>query len=382
MLTPFSEEALTLAEKRFMDRFFVSLTRAARVMVAFVAVVVALSSCDNLTGGGKEGTLRIHFVRGQFATKAVTELPDTNDFRLRIMDGGGKAIFDGKFGDVPEKMIVEAGTYTISVRSAEFEKPEFSAPVYGDDQCVVVPAGGVESVDILCTQVNSGVRLKIEPNFLTSFPKGTLFLRSSEGRLMYSYSEKRIAYFRPGEVSLMMDDDGVQTDLLTRSLEPKEILTVGISAPEPSSTEGGVGQIRISIDTTRIWTGADVTIGGDTGRGDEIDAAMDVMTARKSTGTKGVWVYGYIVGSFKSTNHIQFESPYPTATNLAISGKTSTTDNGSCLSIELKKGEMRDVLNLVDNPDNRGRKVFFKGDIVEAYYGIPGVKNVTDYVVK
>lgn len=365
-----------------MDRFIVSLTRTVRVFAAFVYAVVALSSCDNLTGGGKEGTLRIHFVRGQFATKAVTELPDTNDFRLQIMDGDGKSIFDGKFGDVPEKMIVEAGTYNISVRSSDFTRPEFSCPVYGDDQCVVVPAGGVESVDILCTQVNSGVRLKIEPNFLTSYPKGVLFLKSSDGRLMYSYSEKRIAYFRPGEVSLMMDDDGRQTDLLTRTLDPKEILTVGISAPAPNSSEGGVGEIHISIDTTRNWTGTDITIGGDGGRGDELDKALDVMTARASVGAEDVWVYGYIVGSFKSTNHIQFEEPYPSATNLAISGKTSASTNDVCLSVELKKGEIRNALNLVDNPGNRGKKVFFKGDIVEAYYGIPGVKNITDFVVR
>jgi len=343
---------------------------------------ILLTSCESLIGDRKEGSLRIHFVRGQFATKAVTELPDTNDFNLIIKDGGGKVIFDDKYGNVPENMIVESGTYNISVRSSEFSRPDFSTPVYGDDQCVIVPPGGVESVDILCTQVNSGVRLKIEPNFLTSYPKGALFLKSSEGRLMYSYSEKRIAYFQPGEVSLIIDNDGTQSNLLTRSLEPKEILTVGISAPEPSSSDGGVCGIHISIDTTRNWTGADIVIGGESGSGSVPDNAIDVATARKSIGAEDVWVYGYVVGSFKSTNHIQFEAPFPTATNLAISGKTSASTNDVCLSVELKKGEMRNVLNLVDHPENRGRKVFFKGDIVEAYYGLPGVKNITEYVLK
>lgn len=323
----------------------------------------------------------IRFARGQFQTKAAAEIPDTNDFILKVMDESGKTIYDGTFGNIPEKMIVEAGRYDISVRSAEFSRPAFSSPVYGDDQCVVVPEGGTQFVDILCTQVNSGVRLKVDPNFLSAFPKGVLFLKSAEGRLMYSYSEKRIAYFRPGEVSLMIDDDGSQSNLLTRALDPREILTVGISAPEAGSGQSGVGGIRISIDTTRIWTGTQVTIGGED-KGSEPDDAMDVATARKNIGAEDVWVYGYIVGSFKSTNHIQFESPYPSATNLAISGKTSASTNDVCLSVELKKGEIRDVLNLVDNPGNRGKKVFFKGDIVEAYYGIPGVKNITEYVVR
>lgn len=364
-----------------MQGFLYSRTRAA-VIAALSVCVLTMSSCESLLGERKEGTLRIHFAQGQFTTKTVTELPDTNDFKLLIKDGAGKVIFEDKFGNVPEKMIVESGTYNISVRSSDFDKPEFSAPVYGDDQCVVVPAGGLQSVDILCSQVNSGVRLKVESNFLTSFPKGALFLKSSEGRLMYSYSEKRIAYFQPGEVSLIIDNDGTQSNLLTRTLEPKEILTVGISAPEPSSSEGGVGEIRISIDTTRNWTGTDITIGGDSSTGSVPDNAIDVTTARKSIGAEDVWVYGYIVGSFKSTNHIQFESPFPTSTNLAISGKTSASTNDVCVSVELKKGAMRDALNLVDHPENRGKKVFFKGDIVEAYYGIPGVKNITEYVVK
>jgi hypothetical protein len=50
-----------------------------------------------------------------------------------------------------------------------------------------------------------------------------------------------------------------------------------------------------------------------------------------------------------------------------------------CLSVQLPSGELRDDLNLVDNPGLLGRKVCLKGDIVEAYYGIPGIKNISEY---
>jgi hypothetical protein len=40
---------------------------------------------------------------------------------------------------------------------------------------------------------------------------------------------------------------------------------------------------------------------------------------------------------------------------------------------------VRDALNLVSNPDMLGRRVHIKGDIVEAYYGLPGMKNTMDY---
>jgi hypothetical protein len=54
-------------------------------------------------------------------------------------------------------------------------------------------------------------------------------------------------------------------------------------------------------------------------------------------------------------------------------------DKDACLSVQLPSGSLRNALNLVDNPDLLGRKICLKGDIVEAYYGIPGIKNLTEY---
>ena len=59
--------------------------------------------------------------------------------------------------------------------------------------------------------------------------------------------------------------------------------------------------------------------------------------------------------------------------------RSSTSDKSACLSVQLPAGELRDDLNLVDNPGLLGRKVCLKGDIVESYYGIPGIKNISEY---
>ena len=64
------------------------------------------------------------------------------------------------------------------------------------------------------------------------------------------------------------------------------------------------------------------------------------------------------------------------------SSKPSTSSRSSCLSVSLPAGEIRDDMNLVDNPHLLGRKVCLKGDIVEAYYGMPGLKNLVDYELK
>ena len=52
------------------------------------------------------------------------------------------------------------------------------------------------------------------------------------------------------------------------------------------------------------------------------------------------------------------------------------------MSVQLAKGDIRDDLNLVDHPELLGRQVFLLGDIVESYYGIPGVQNISEYRLK
>ena len=347
--------------------------------VAILILSLLIQACQTTLGSGK-GELRLHFANSEYsATKASDpDIPDTSAFLLKVTDSAGKVIFEGTFGNSPESMLVDEGSYNVSVRSRVFEKPEFSAPQYGDDQCVVVKAGSVTDVRLSCSQLNSGIRLSVGTDFLTSYPKGLLYVSSSDGKLLWSYRESRIAYFKPGDVSIILSDSGVESTVFTRRLLAREILSVKVAAPAPASSSSTSRSLSIAVDTSRVWTNDYFSIGsGASGSGR--DAAMDVATARNQAGATGVWVYGYIVGAFKSTNNITFTSPFPSATSMAIAARASTTDLSSCFSVELKKGGMREELSLVDNPGNKGRKVFLKGDIVSSYYGIPGIKNVTEW---
>ena len=49
------------------------------------------------------------------------------------------------------------------------------------------------------------------------------------------------------------------------------------------------------------------------------------------------------------------------------------------MSVQLSSGAIRDALNLVDNPGLLGTQVWIKGDIVAAYYGIPGIQSISEY---
>ena len=343
--------------------------------------MLAVSACQMLgmpDEAQQKGELRISFNDGQI-TRISETVPDTSDFLITVSDSDGGIIYDGSYGASPESIMVDAGSYDIYVRSCDFSKPAFSTPQFGERQCVVVPSGGVCDVKLTCVQMNAGIRLRIDESFLKCCPDAVLFLKSSSGKLMYSFTETRVAYFLPGNVSLMMSEKSVDRILFTRELQPRSVLDIAVSAasdPDSPSKES----ISVAVDTTRNWTSESYVIGEEENdEGEDMSRALTVSQALSSIGAEEVWVSGYIVGGDLTSSSASFDPPFTSRTNIVLGPRSSTDDRDVCLSVNLPSGPVRDGLNLVDNPSLLGRKVYIKGDIVEAYYGIPGLKNVVGF---
>lgn len=339
------------------------------------AVFFLISSCNMLEGEQGSGSLSIHFAESIGVKGALSEIPDTNDFILRVLDSSGKYVYDGKFGDSPQKLSVPSGTYTVRTYSCEFDEPLYDCPQYGDEQIVVVNSGQDMLVNLLCTQMNCGVKLKVNPTFRTQFPSGVLYLKSNDGKLMYGYSEKRTAFFRPGSVLLELVNGSDAQILLSRRMEAQQMLSLSLNSTV--STASGSG-IHVQVDTTHIWLDDSYSYGG-AGEGESIENALGVGDARNSPGSKGVWVKGYIVGVCTSTTKSVYEPPFSINSNIVIAARSKVSERSECLSVELPKGDLRDAVNLQTNPSNLGKQIYLKGDLVDAYYGLPGLKSTCDF---
>lgn len=339
-----------------------------------------LPSCDLLgTLENREpGFLSVSFDRNSFQVTragAGDALPDTNSFLLTVTADDGTPVYDGRFGDSPQTLELREGNYSVSARSRDFDEPLFEAPQYADEQLVAVSPGRTTCVSLVCSQTNCGVRLVVDPSFRTDYPDGVLYLKSNDGRLMYGYAEKRVAYFKPGAVSLAVAVNGVEKTLLTRSLQAREILSLKLcSSGSVSETSG----IHITVDTSRVYV-EEVYEDGYIPAGGGLPEALSVADAAGNIGAKAVWMYGYIVGVSPSTSRSEFSAPFSSNTNLLLATRSSVGDRNDCISVELPKGDVRDALNLKDHPDNLGRQVFLKGNVVDRYYGLVGLKGVTDY---
>ncbi|MGD6843102.1 chitobiase/beta-hexosaminidase C-terminal domain-containing protein [Bacillus infantis] len=91
-------------------------------------------------------------------------------------------------------------------------------------------------------------------------------------------------------------------------------------------------------------------------------------------------VEGYIVGTAISGTNYDQEAPFTSATNLGIADSASETNPAKILPVQLPSGTIRTALNLVDHPENLGKKVQITGAL-QAYFSVPGLKSPTSFSI-
>lgn len=333
-----------------------------------VSAALSLCACSLLSDGG-EGTLEINFAETRPSAEV---LPDKEDFILKVCDSKGNQLYFGRFADSPEEFHLPSGSYSIGAMSAEFTEPAFDAPQYADSIEVSLRAGEKVSATLCCRQANSGVKLIVDKSFKENFPDGLLHLEGRDGRLPYPYGEQRTAFFKPGRIMVSMEDAGETSVLFSKSASAGDILSLKLI----SSQDGGGGGIDIKIDSSRNRVSE--TYDYSRMKGNTPDDPIEPGEVLDNVGRKSVWVKGYVVGCATGSRKYSFTPPFSKDSNLLLGPRTGTSESKYCIAVELKSGPVREELNLVDNPSLLGRAVCLKGDPAESYYGLPGLKNVSE----
>lgn len=305
-------------------------------------------------------------------------LPDTNNFILSIYHENGSKVYEGPYGNRPNPIRVTAGVYNIGLQSVQFPKPAFSTPQFGDNRTLVIGDNENIAVTFGCSQLNCGVKIEYERSFIDRFPDYIPKIISSEGELTYSYHEKRFAFFNPGILRLNIEKGAVLTPILSRQLFAADMLTLKLSAAPDSDNDSG---FSIFIDTTRNWMTEDYIVGSGND-GSTMQKALTVKDLSMHTGSKSLWVKGYIVGGDLSSSKVNTQPPFTKASHLAISDKSIVSSRADCAGVEIpSKEEIRNAINLVDNPNLIGKIIYIKGN-VEDYFGYPGIKSITQYHIE
>ena len=170
-----------------------------KILFLLFPLYCMLTACDALLPPAEDGQIEVAFIEDLYLQTRGSSpgVPDTNKFTLKVIGAKGTVLYDGPYGAAPQTILAAAGTYNVTALSGEFKAPAFAAPQYGDSQQVTVKSGQVSRVQLVCRQLNAGIRLKIASAFPTAYPNGSLHLKSDEGKLLYAFSERRFAYFPP-----------------------------------------------------------------------------------------------------------------------------------------------------------------------------------------
>ena len=299
---------------------------------------------------------------------------DTSRYHLSVVSSDGTVVYEGDYGNRPDVFEVAPGEYVLKAVSVNESMPAFAVPVLGDEQTVSVAKGEEISVSFLCRQTNCGIRLDVGEAFMDEYPTSCFYFKTGTSSIRYPYSEKRFLYFDEGEVGLyfMLDVFSPLTELFKRHVNRAEMITLVVGG-EGSFQDGG--GLKITVDTSRTWMTENVDLGDLTARTE----ALSVSEAKRNAGKENVWVCGYIVGGDLSSSSVRCEPPFKSRTNLAIADSKGEKDKDDMLSVELPSGSLRDDLNLADNPDLLGKKIYLYGTIVDSYFGITGLKKTKKY---
>lgn len=142
--------------------------------------------------------------------------------------------------------------------------------------------------------------------------------------------------------------------------KPKTSVVDDPEADDDSSTDNNAGD----DDSTK-------TEGDNTGKvrdGAEVTVAQFLAL----DGHPMVYVTGYIVGSCqRSLSNADFEPPFAGHTAVLMADSAGEQNTDYMMSVHLKKGNMRDALNLEDHPENFGRRLRVWGTKF-TYLGLPG----------
>jgi hypothetical protein len=153
---------------------------------------------------------------------------------------------------------------------------------------------------------------------------------------------------------------------------------------------GSTDEFKIDGKDTSAGTGGGSTSTTGNGTAESPYSVAQVIAMNPSSTTtaveSGVYVTGYIVGSMSTSGSsttlsgTNFNTSDAATTNMVIGPTADCTDYTKCIGIQLPSGAIRNALNLSQNPDNLGKQVTLKGDVMK-YCGGPGLKNLTEYTL-
>lgn len=156
-----------------------------------------------------------------------------------------------------------------------------------------------------------------------------------------------------------------------------QTVTVAVKYLSTTAKAGTIEIKSISVEEGQAGGGPVGPATGDGSRENPYTANDVISLGIETSDGNSYWVKDYIVGTIETSGYTYVYSANATvASNLIISSDVNTSNDGTCVPVQLPVGEVRQGLNLVDNPGNYKQEVLLYGTL-EKYFQEAGVKSVS-----
>lgn len=152
-------------------------------IILMVSLAVAgLNSCnikENAPYEKKTGELSLNVTENTPATKAVTQV---TDYPVDIFDANGLKIahFESVM-EVPDKIVLDVGTYNVESHTPGIMQRKMDNPYYGGSRTAEIIAGNTTQANVVCTMQNSKIAVVYGSDFFEVFKSWTITLDDGSG---------------------------------------------------------------------------------------------------------------------------------------------------------------------------------------------------------
>ena len=338
-------------------------------------LLFTVSACETLSWNEQgKGALSIRMQK-ETAVTVKADVPFM-DYLIGIEDKSGSTVASGKISTLPDPVELDPGPYTVTALSEQMGAPAFDKPVYGSTVAVTVVAAVKNTLQMVCVQVNAGLRIVYEPAFKAQYASYSVEVTGQDGSLTYQMDEARTGYFAPGALQIVLSVAGEAPVQISKSVIARDMLVLTVLPAQTAPGNKGSIEMLLAVDTSRVWRREEWKPGAPANDGLSPETAYTVAEAQLAASATNVWVYGYIVGGDASTSSFKTAPPFTAASNLVIADSPLETARANCMAVELPSSPatIRAAFNMTGNGAALlGRRAWFRGNI-EAYFGHPGVR--------
>lgn len=357
-------------------------TTEGKAALSFVLNKASFDSClvivEDLNADSYSGTCSVE-------SGAINNVLDSTKYILTIANSSGAVFYEGLYVNRPEMLYVKPGNYKVRITSEEFKEPGTLRPLFGQEVTVKAKKDSTICISLLSRQMTGGVRFEFTSGFLSWFKGTGLYLSRDTISFKYIYGSRDYVYFYPGTITVKYknkdgyptytppDKPGYEdTVLFTRKLKATELVTIKLDYDLTKVPSTG---LSMKVDTTRTRVSEYYNVPGIAPYG-----CQSVWYAQNHVGDT-LKLFGYIVGGDATSTSFSRVKPFKSKTNIVVAANDWQTLKEKTIAIELTEGPIRNALNLVDHPEHLKKPIAITGVIVDLYFGYPGMKKVTDYLL-